>query len=272
MNWFFICIAIIGIFLYYNRNKVVYPSNLPETQQYIRLWLIPFLQLLICSFFLLGAKMHIQMLLSESPFMSQAIKDNLGIFSSIASDVFNDYRTERLAPYIEKMNEVHKYAIYLFYGSIASFILYIYVLKNKVCSKDFVLYFSVLFSAIILIIGYIYNYNSELSSSAILSTETLGLWSTSKGKATESAIDTIGTLGLFLFFIHYYQKVWLLQYYDGVEAKKRNNDEKTNEQKQSEENIHDNRYQNLKNLKTLLDSGVLTQEEFDQQKKEILNS
>ena len=106
----------------------------------------------------------------------------------------------------------------------------------------------------------------------LISTETIGIWGISKENSKEYALGVVSTIGLFLFFIHYYQKVWLLQYYDGVEAKKRNNDEKTNEQKQSEENIHDNRYQNLKNLKTLLDSGVLTQEEFDQQKKEILNS
>ena len=53
---------------------------------------------------------------------------------------------------------------------------------------------------------------------------------------------------------------------------KRNHDIKINEPKQSEENTHDNKYQNLKDLKSLLDAGVLSQEEFDQQKKEILNS
>lgn len=272
MNWFFTCIAIIGLFLYLKRNKVVYPSKLPETQQYIRLWLVPFFQLLISCIFLLGTTFLIEMLLSKSPFMSQVIKDNLGIFSNIASDEFNNFRTEKLAPYIEQVNEVHKYTIYLFYGSIANLIFYIYVLKNKVCSKDSVLHSSVLFSVIILIFCYIHGYNSDLSFSAFLSTETLGIWSISKEKAIESAIDSVGTVGLFLFFIHYYQKVWLLQYYDGIEAMKRNHDIKINEPKQSEENTHDNKYQNLKDLKSLLDAGVLSQEEFDQQKKEILNS
>lgn len=41
-----------------------------------------------------------------------------------------------------------------------------------------------------------------------------------------------------------------------------------NKAKQSD----DNKYQNLKDLKELLDTGILTQEEFDAQKKEILNS
>ena len=225
MNWILVCIVIIGLFLYYNRNKVVYPSYLPGTQQYIRLWQIPFFQLLICCLFLLGAKMNIEMLLSKSPFMSQIIEDNLGIFSSIASDVFNKYRTEELAPYIEKANEVHKYTIYLFYGSIANFLFHIYVLKNKVCSKDLVLCLSAIFSAIILIVGYISLYNSDLSSSALISTETIGIWGISKENSKEYALGVVSTIGLFLFFINYYQKVWLLQYYDGMEAIKSNNDD-----------------------------------------------
>ena len=40
----------------------------------------------------------------------------------------------------------------------------------------------------------------------------------------------------------------------------------------SDEQSDDNKYKNLKDLKALLDAGILTQEEFDAQKKEILNS
>ena len=49
------------------------------------------------------------------------------------------------------------------------------------------------------------------------------------------------------------------------------NDAKLSEQKKTEPKKTD-KTQELFKLKSLLDSGVLTQEEFDKQKKEILNS
>ena len=175
MNWLLVDIAIIAAFLYFRRNKVVAASNLSGTIQYIRLWMLPLFQLAVCAFFLFASYVAIDMLSRKSPFMDQIIKDNLGVFSNIASDTFNDYRTDKLAPFIEECNKVHRYALYLFYGSIASFVFQIYVLKNKVCSKESVLYTTIAFSALILTVAYFYYYNGDYSFSVLVSTETLGL-------------------------------------------------------------------------------------------------
>ena len=272
MSWLLIDIAIIAAFLYYRRDKVVTTSKKSGTIQYLRLLLLPLFQLIACVFFLFASYLVIETLSRQSPFMRDLIKDNLGIFSGIASDMFNDYRSEKLAPFIEECSKVHNYAIYLFYGSIASFVFQIYVLKNKVCSKESVLYTAIAISVLIMIVAYLTFYNEEYSFSALMSTETLGLLGTRKEKAIESAIDAVGKLGIILFFFHYYHNIWLRQYFDEVDEIDTNIGESPIETDNSEEQSEDNKYQNLKDLKALLDAGILTQEEFDAQKKEILNS
>lgn len=272
MSWILIDIAIIAAFLYYRRNKVVAASNLSTNIQYYRLWLLPLFQLFACAIILFGSYMVMNVLSQQSPFMSQIIKDNLGIFSSVASEMFNDYRTDKLAPYIEECNRVHKYAIYLFYGSIALLAFHVYTLKNRVCSKDSILYSSIAFSVLILIVAYLNSYNGDHAFSVLMSTESLGILASSKGKATESAINSISNWGMILFFFHYYHNIWLCQYYNEVDETDIIITESSNEEDNSEEQSDDDKYQNLKNLKTLLDAGILTQEEFDAQKKEILNS
>ena len=271
MDWIFIDIAIIAAFLYYRRNKAVAASSLSKNTQYVRLWLLPLFQLAICVFFLFFSYMTISVLSSESPYMDQIIKDNLGIFSSITSDMFNDYRTDKLAPFIEECNKVHKYAIYLFYVSIASLAFHVFVLKSKVCSKNCVLYTGIVLSILILIVGYLYYYYSDFSFSELVSTETLGIHSSSKEKAVKSAIGSISNWGVILFFFHYYHNIWLRKYYKEVDKTSITTIESFTETDIFEEQSDDKKYQNLKDLKALLDAGVLTREEFDAQKKEILN-
>lgn len=271
MSWL-ICIAIIAAFLYYRRNKVVAASKRSGTIQYLRLWLLPLFQLIACVFFLFASYLVIETLSRQSPFMRDLIKDNLGIFSGIASDMFNDYRADKLAPFIEECSKVHNYAIYLFYGSIASFVFHIYVLKNRVCSKESVLYTAIAISVLILIVAYLTFYNEEYAFSALMSTETLGLLDSNKGKAIESAISSVSIWGVILFFLHYYHNIWLRQYYDEVDETDITTIESTTETDSSDEQSEDNKYQNLKDLKALLDAGILTQEEFDSEKKKILNS
>ena len=229
MSWLFVDIAIIAAFLYYRRNKIVAASNLSRTIQYLRLWLLPIFQFVICAIIVFFSFAALNFLLSKSPFMDQIIKENMGVFSSIASDAFNDYRAEKLTPHIESMNNLHRYATYIFYISIVSLFFHIYVLKNKICSKQTVLGFAILFTVVILILDYNYLYIGSKGFSAFASTETLGIWGFT---STESLTETDS----------------------------------------SDEQSDDNKYQNLKDLKALLDAGILTQEEFDAQKKEILNS
>lgn len=274
MSWL-ICIAVVGAFLYYRRNKLIAASNLSGTIQYIRLWLLPLFQVAVCAIIVFISFAALNFLLSNSPFMDQLIRENLGVFSSIASDTFNDYRAEKLTPHIESMNNLHRYATYIFYISIVSLIFHIYVLKNKICSKQTVFGFAILFTVVILILDYNYLYNSSKGFSAFVSTETLGLWGLfgkSENETIESAIDSVCTLGAVLFFFHYYHNIWLRQYYDEVDETDTISTESLTETDSSDEQSDDNKYQNLKDLKALLDAGILTQEEFDAQKKEILYS
>ena len=272
MSWLLIDIAIIAAFLYYRRDKVVTTSKKSGTIQYLRLLLLPLFQLIACVFLLFTSYLVIGMLSSQSPFMSQIIEDNLGIFSGIASDMFNNYRSDKLAPFIKECSNVHDYAIYLFYGLIASFVFQIYVLINEVFSKEIVSYINLAFSFLMLIVAYHTFYNEEYATSALISTETLGLLDSNKVKAIESAINAVCKLGVILFFFHYYHNIWLRQYYDEIDETDTNIEESPVETDNSEVQSEDNKYQNLKDLKALLDAGILTQEEFDAQKKELLNS
>lgn len=275
MSWL-ICIAVVGAFLFYRRNRVVVASNLSKSTQYVRLWLLPIFQFVVCAIIVFISLAALDFLLSQSPFMDQIIRENLGVFSSIASDTFNDYRTEKLTPHIESMNNLHRYATYLFYISIVSLFFHIYVLKNKICSKQTVFVFAILFTVVILILDYNYLYNSSKGFAAYASTETLGLWGLfgkSENETIESAIDGVCTLGVIFFFIHYYHNIWLSQYYDEVDETDITSTESLTEIDSSDEQSDESKkYQNLKDLKALLDAGILTQEEFDTQKKEILNS
>lgn len=274
MSWL-ICIAIIAVFLYYRRNKVVVGSNYSKSTQYVRLWLLPVFQFVVCIIIVLFSFAMLNFLLSNSPFMDQIISENLGVFSSIASDTFNDYRTEKLTPHIESMNNLHRYATYIFYISIVSLSFHIYVLKNKICSKQTVLGFAILLTVVILILDYYYLYDSSKGFSAFASTETLGLWGLfgkNENETIESSIDGVCTLGVVFFFLHYYHNIWLRQYYDEVDETGITSTESLTETDCSDEQSDESKkYQNLKDLKALLDAGILTQEEFDAQKKEILN-
>jgi len=271
MSWL-ICIVVVGAFLYYRRNKVVAASNLSLNLQCFRLLILPVFQLSICFLIIDLSHSVLELLLSKISFTDHIIKNNLGIFSNIASDAFNDYRTDKLAPHIENLNNVHKYAVYLFYGLIASFIFQIVVLKNKICSITTLLYTSILFSVLLLIVSYYFNYYYELGGSAFLSTETLGLLGSSKEKALDTAIGGVGKTGTILFFITYYYNIWLHQYYGEIDEIDITSTGSLIETDSSDEQSDDNKYKNLKDLKALLDAGILTQEEFDAQKKEILNS
>ena len=274
MSWL-ICIAVVGAFLYYRRNKVVAASNLSGTIQYLRLWMLPLFQLAVCAIIVFISFADLNFLSSKSPFMNQIIRENLGVFSSFASDTFNDYRAEKLTPHIESMNNLHRYATYIFYISIVSLFFHIYVLKNKICSKQTVLGFAILFTVVILILDYNYLYIGSKGFSAFASTETLGIWGLlgkSENETIESAIDGVCTLGVILFFFHYYHNIWLSQYYEEVDETNITSMESLTETDGSDEQSDDSKkYQDLKDLKALLDAGILTQEEFDTQKKEILN-
>ena len=74
MSWLFVDIAIIAAFLYYRRNKIVAASNLSRTIQYLRLWLLPIFQFVICAIIVFFSFAALNFLLSKSPFMDQIIK------------------------------------------------------------------------------------------------------------------------------------------------------------------------------------------------------
>jgi hypothetical protein len=84
----------------------------------------------------------------------------------------------------------------------------------------------------------------------------------------ELPIYFVLTVLVFLLWAWYYFNVSLKDILSLSAAK---NNDRPVEKGKSEVSMTE-KTQNLMNLKSLLDSGVLTQEEFDTQKKEILNS
>ena len=235
-----------------------------------RLLILPIAQLLICGIILFVANMVEEILLSKSPFLEETIGKNLGIFSGIASEIFNDYRSDKLSPYIVEINKLHNWVLYLFYGLIASFVLQIYALKSKICPKEIIICFCLLISIALLYLNYRVLYASNSGTEVLISTETLGLFGANKGKARLSAIESMAIYLLVLFFLHYYHNRWISQYY--CEPFKMESDKSRTVVTKNVENADNDKFENLRKLKELLDSGMLTQEEFDAQKKQILNT
>ena len=265
-----IVLAIIGGFLFWKRNKSIVPSTLSETSQYLRLLLLPLGQLAICGIILFFAYMGEDVLLSKSPFMEDTIRQNLGMLSGVASDMFNEYRSDKLSPYIAEINKYHNWTLYLFYGLIASFAFQVYALKNKVCSKEAIIGICTFVSVILLFMAFKVLYACDMGTEVMMSTETFGLLGASSGYAMQSTIGSMAIYLLILFFLHYFHNRWINQYY--LEPSELDIEETKENVMKNEDNSDEDKFDNLRKLKELLDSGILTQEEFDTQKKQILNS
>lgn len=264
-----IVLAIIGGFLFWKRNKSIVPSTLSETSQYLRLLLLPLGQLAVCGIILFVANMG-EDFLSKSPFMEDTIRQNLGTLSGVASDTFNEYRTDKLSPYIAEICKYREWAQYLFYGLIASFAFQAYVLKDKVCSKELVIGICMFASVILLFVVFKVLYACDMGTGVMMPTETLGLFGASSGHTVLSTIGSMTIYLLILFFLHYYHNRWINQYY--LEPSELDIEETKENVTKNEDNTDEDKFDNLRKLKELLDSGILTQEEFDTQKKQILNS
>lgn len=268
----YIAIIVIIWFLYRRNKKGKKPVTLSSNRLFICLLILPIIQLL-CSFVpLLLSFVSIDLLSSKSQILGPIIKENLGVFNTIANDLFEEYRSDALSPYISDANKYHGWSIYLVYAAIVMVVIHIFVLIKRVVSKEILLGLSFFFSIAILVVSYYVYYNYSMGFNKMMSAETLGLLSSSSDDIFNGTIDFCSFFALVLFFCHYYHSIWLRQYYDEVDKTDITSTESLIETDSSDEQSDDNKYQNLKDLKALLDAGILTQEEFDAQKKEILNS
>ncbi len=268
----YIAIIVIIWFLYKRNKKGKKPVTLSSNRLFLCLLILPIIQLL-CSFVpLLLSFVSIDILSSKSQILGPIIQENLGVFNTIANDLFEEYRSDALSPYISDANKYHGWSIYLVYAAIAMVVIHIFVLIKRMVSKEILLGLSIFFSVAFLVVSYYVCYNYSIGFNKMMSAETLGLLSSSSDDILSGTIDFCSFFALILFFCHYYHNIWLCHYYGEVDdtdvAILKPSTDVENKVNQSD----DNKYQNLKDLKSLLDAGVLTQEEFDAQKKEILNS
>lgn len=268
----YIAIIVIIWFLYRRNKRGRRPVTLSGNWLFICLLILPIIQLL-CSYVTLQLSfVSINLLASESQILWPLIKENLGVFNTIANDIFNEYRSDALAPYISDANKYHGWSIYLFYAAVALVVIHILLLIKRAVCKEILSGLTFFFSIAFLVVSYFVYYNYSMGFNKMMSAETLGLLSSSSDDIISGTIDYCSFFALILFFSHYYHSIWLHQYYR--EIKDTNNaivkpsTDVENKVKQSD----DNKYKILKDLKSLLDAGVLSQEEFDDQKKIILNS
>ena len=268
----YIAIIVITWFLYRRNKKGRRPVTLSDNGLFICLLILPVIQL-VCSFVpLLLSFASIDLLSSKSQILGPIIKENLGVFNTIANDLFEEYRSDALSPYISDANKYHGWSIYLFYAALAMVVIHIFVLIKRVVSKEILLGLSFFFSVTFLVVSYYVYYNYSSGFNKMMSAETLGLLSSSSDDILSGTIDFCSFFVLILFFSHYYHSIWLRQYYGEVDDTNVVLVEPSADVENNVKQSDDNKYQNLKDLKSLLDAGVLTQEEFDTQKKEILNS
>lgn len=268
----YIAIIVIIWFLYRRNKKGKKPVTLSSNGLFICLLILPIIQLL-CSFFpLLLSFASIDMLSSKSQILGPIIKENLGIFNTIANDLFEEYRSDALSPYISDANKYHGWSIYLVYAAVAMVVIHILFLIKRMVSKEILLGLSFFFSIAFLVVSYYVYYNYSMGLNKMMSAETLGLLSSSSDDIINGTIDFCSFFALILFFCHYYHNIWLRQYYGEIDDTNVAIVEQSTDVEHRVKQSDDNKYQNLKDLKALLDAGILTQEEFDAQKKNILNS
>lgn len=268
----YIAIIVIIWFLYRRNKKGESPVTLSDNGLFICLLILPIIQLL-CSFVpLLLSFVTIDLLSSKSQILGPIIKENLGVFSTIANDLFEEYRSDALSPYISDANKYHGWSIYLFYAAVVLVVINIFVLIKRMVSKEILLGLSFFFSIAFLVISYYVFYNFSMGLNKMVSAETLGLFSNSSDDIINGTLDFCSIFVLILFFCHYYHSIWLRKYYGEVDDTNIAIVEPSTDVENRINQSDNNKYQNLKDLKALLDSGVLSQEEFDNLKKEILNS
>ena len=307
MELYIIVLVIIAIFLSKRKGKSFASSNLSDSKLYTRLSLLPVTQIILCCIVWFMTFLFFKMLSSKSPYLESAIEENLGVFSDIASDSYNDYRSGKLGPYIADAIKYHKWCIYLFFGLLASLIFQLYALKNKKCSKGIILFINSVLSLVLLAITYFIMYNCEMGGAKLVSVETLEFLSPREGNAIKNGINWTSFFFLALFVSHYYNYRWLNLYYE--KAKEDNSGankfkdcnagepsnsstiEKLGELSQSgiptnegydtskgnvvqSDNTEDNgtKVYLLRQLKILFDAEILTSEEFANQKQDVLFS
>ena len=268
----YIAIIVIAWFLYRRNKKGKKTVALSSNKLFICLLILPIIQLLFSFVPLLLSFVSIDLLSSKSQLLGPIIQENLGVFNTIANDIFEEYKSDALSPYISDANKYHGWSIYLVYAAVAMVLIHIFVLIKRVVSKEILLGFSFFFSIAILVVSYYVYYNYSMGFNKMMSAETLGLLSSSSDDIFNGTIDFCSFFALVLFFCHYYHSIWLRQYYGEVDDTNVAVVEPSTDVEHRVKLSDDNKYQSLKDLKALLDSGVLTQEEFDAQKKEILNS
>ena len=268
----YIAIIVIIWFLYRRNKRGRRPVTLSGNWLFICLLILPIIQLL-CSYVTLQLSfVSINLLASESQILGPLIKENLGVFNTIANDIFNEYRSDALAPYISDANKYHGWSIYLFYAAVALVVIHILLLIKRAVCKEILSGLTFFFSIAFLVVSFFVYYNYSSGFNKMMSAETLGLLSSSSDDILSGTIDFCSFFVLILFFSHYYHSIWLRQYYGEVDDTNVVLVEPSADVENNVKQSDDNKYQNLKDLKSLLDAGVLTQEEFDTQRKEILNS
>ena len=214
MELYIIVFVIIAIFLSKRKGKSFASSNLSDSKLYTRLSLLPVTQIILCCIVWFMAFFALKMLSSKSPYIESAIEENLGDFSEYALVQFNEYRSDKLGPYIAEATKYHEWCIYLFCGLWASLIFQLYALKGKKCSKGIILLVNSVLSLVLLAITYFIMYNCEMGGAKLVSVETFEFLSPREGNAIKNGINWTSFFFLALFVSHYYNHRWLNLYYE----------------------------------------------------------
>ncbi len=209
----------------------------------------------------------LKMLSSKSPYIESAIEENLGDFSEYALVQFNEYRSDKLGPYIAEATKYHEWCIYLFCGLWASLIFQLYALKGKKCSKGIILLVNSVLSLVLLAITYFIMYNCEMGGAKLVSVETFEFLSPREGNAIKNGINWTSFFFLALFVSHYYNHRWLNLYYE--KAKEDNSGANKFKDCNAEEPSNSS---TIEQLRGLSQSGILANEKYDTSKEHVVPS
>lgn len=264
-----------GLITWEERFVALKKSDINEQSVFQKLWILPCVNLIFVALLLGAMKFSISMLSHTSGnsfLIGPALRENLGIFGSIASDMYEDYRSEKISPYVSEAYALFDWGKYLLYAAIAVIGVYVLALKKRKIPKEILMGMSMIISIAIVFLTYKESYNLHMGMDGAISAEFLGLLGNNNAKCVEDALYFSAIPFLFLSFCtvaHYYM---LNIYYDSdaVRVNPQPVHEEPTQAPVADEG--EKRLEELLNLKNLYESGILSKDEMESMKSNILST
>lgn len=215
MVMLFFVAALLAFYFYRKAKNVSVYKELTSEQLFKRLWYLPCMQVVICIVVVGLAYMGVQgcMTGSQSHYVAPALEENFGFFGTIGAEILNQNMSSRMSPFIGKLDQLHGWALYLFYASIVALGIQIYALKERKLPCSIVLIGTLVISVISVWLAYQIMSTIDLATNTYLSAETFGLLKPDSAKAAGEGFAAAILFGAILLVLHFNHYNVIKRYY-----------------------------------------------------------